>query len=133
MGTTRAMDFTESLRSLSRAGGVCALLATMCTAAPANASAYEHNTTTVIEEVIVLHDGGFYFKLHDNVCATSGNRKIAYAYKDVAINGSVPSDSAMDRMLRVGMAAKLSGATVQIFANDGDHRWGCLLGAIKLR
>lgn len=108
------------------------MLVTLLAASPANAG-YTHNTTTVIEEVIVLHDGGFYFKLHDDVCGSAGNKKIAYSYKGVAINGVTPNDAAMDRMLRVGMAAQLSGATVQIFAEDAGGRWGCLLGAVKIR
>ncbi len=108
------------------------MFATVLAASPADAN-YNHNTTTVIEEVIVLHDGSFYFKLHDDVCGTAGNRKIAYSYKDVSINGITPNDAAMDRMLRVGMAAHLSGATVQIFAEDGGNRWGCLLGAVKIK
>lgn len=119
-------------RILARVLGALALVATVGSASYAYA-AYTYNTTTTIDEVIVLHDGGFYFQLHDNVCGSAGNTRIAYSYKGVAINGVVPSDAAMDRMLRVGMAAQLSGATVQIFAENGGSRWGCLLGAIKIR
>ncbi len=126
------MEIRSSNRpALARLFGAGALLATVLTAVQVNA--YTHNTTTVIEEVIVLHDGSFYFKLHDEVCSEAGYKKIAYAYKGVAINGIVPNDPAMDRMLRVGMAAQLSGATVQIYAEDGGGRWGCLLGAVKIR
>lgn len=130
---TLAMKLSSPFRPLvSRLFGASVLVVTLLAAPPANAG-YTHSTTTVIEEVIVLHDGGFYFKVQDNVCGTAGNPKIAYAYKGVAINGITPDDTAMDRILRVGMAAQLSGATVQIYAEDGGSRWGCLLGAIKLR
>lgn len=127
------MQFQQPARRLSaRVLGSGAFLAAVLVASSVDA-AYAHNTTTTIDEVIVLHDGSFYFKLHDEVCDTAGNKTIAYAYNGVSVNGSVPTEEGRDRMLRVGMAAQLSGATVQIFADDGGTRWGCLLGAVKLR
>jgi hypothetical protein len=127
------MEFQQPVRRLpARVLAASIFTAAALVASPVGA-AYGHNTTTTIDEVIVLHDGSFYFKLHDEVCDTAGNRTIAYAYNGVAVNGSVPTEEGRDRMLRVGMAAQLSGATVQIFADDGGTRWGCLLGAVKLR
>ncbi len=126
------MEFrTRIRRAAVRSLGCCALFATVCTTSAAQAG-YPHATTTTIDSVVVLHDGGFYLTLHDEVCAQAGNKKVAYSYNGVAVQGSVPTDAAMDRMLRVAMAAHLSGGAVRIYTENGGSRWGCLLGAVTV-
>ncbi len=121
-----------SVRAVAQCLGVTALLATVCTPAPAHAG-YAYSTLTVIEEVTVLHDGGFYLRLHDDICAEAQNKRVARLYKGLEVHGTVPNDAAIDRLLRVATAAHLSGTPIRVYAENSGGRWGCLLGAISLR
>lgn len=119
-------------RTVAQVLGTGALMATVCTAAPAQAG-FTHATTTTIDEVVVLNDGGFYLILHNNVCSEAQNKRVGRLYKGLEVNGQTPNDAAIDRMLRVATAAHLSGSAVRIYAENAGGRWGCLVGAISIR
>lgn len=87
-----------------------------------------------IERVVVLQDGTFYVHADKDLCDSGTANKIGYVYKTTTLNeGKVEwTKEGADMMLRVAVAAKLSGASVTVYADDSGAGWGCRMGAISL-
>lgn len=108
-------------------------IAAVILAVGATGYAYDHGTTTTIKNIVVLHDGAFYLELNHEVCSTAKNKRIAYSYNGVAVNGRVPTEEGRDRMLRAAISAKLAGSAVRVYTDDPPSSvWGCYLGGIML-
>lgn len=82
--------------------------------------------------VTTLIDGRFYVYFDKDICDGGANNKIGYVHPKLSPNGVVWNKEGASMLLKVALAAKLSGKTTKVFADDSGKEWGCKMGALTL-
>ena len=86
-----------------------------------------------IETIVVKQDGEFYIRFDKDICDGGGVvNKVGYVYRDLKPNDVNWSQEGAEMMLRLALAAKLSGKSVKVYADHSGTRWGCRMGALTL-
>ena len=86
-----------------------------------------------VVEVTTQQDGHFYVLFDRDICDGGGVvNRIGSVNKDLSPNGVAWTKEGATMILRVALAAKLSGNTVKVYADNSGSRWGCRMGALKI-
>ena len=83
--------------------------------------------------VTTLIDGSFYVYVDKDICDGGAVNKIGYVYVNSSPNGIIWSKEGASMLLKTALAAKLSGKSTKVFANDSGTGWGCKMGALAIQ
>jgi len=85
-----------------------------------------------VRNVTTLIDGSFYVHFDKDICDDGVVNKVGYVYVNSSPNGVTWSKEGASMLLRTALAAKLSGKSTKVFANDSGTGWGCKMGALAI-
>lgn len=97
------------------------------------ASAWDSSIDAKITDIVMHASGSYRIVFDRNVCGSATLRNNVSVNNGENVGGFVWNPDGMDRVLSVAMSARISGATVHVYAMNGGTGPYCKLGALQLR
>ena len=85
-----------------------------------------------VRSVVTLIDGSFYVHFDKDICDGGAVNKVGFVYVNTSPNGVSWSKEGASMLLRTALAAKLSGKSTKVYADDSGTGWGCKMGALAI-